>query len=839
MSANSATSASAAISPLQPSQLLRRCDPELLPFTTTAELTECADTVGQGRAIGALNFGVDMRRPGYNLFILGNPGSGRHTLVRKLLEARARAEDTLVDWCYVNNFAEPSLPRLLRLPAGRGNALKQDMQKFITELPQAIVAGFETEEFHNRVEAIRQELKDKEREALSELGQSASENKIALLRTPNGFVFAPMKGDEAMEPDEFDRLPDDEKQRIGKLISEYGERMGKLMHQFPRWRRENQERVKTVGQDTMRLAVGHLIEELKERYADIPEVLDFLEQVMADVVEVGEAFREQPKPDGDPGDTVMGGTLSVGRYRVNLLVDNSATEGAPVVFEDNPMYPNLVGRIDHIAHMGMLTTNFTLIKPGALHRANGGYLVLDALKVLIQPYAWEGLKRALRSGQIRIESLGQVFGFGSTVAMEPEPAPLSVKVVLIGERRLYYLLRHYDPDFSELFKIAADFENDLPRDDEHTRHYACFIATLAREAQALPLERAAVARLIEHAARLADDAEKLSADRRRIADLVHEADHYARSAGHPAIALADVEAALKAQIVRADRLRGTVHEHILRDNLLIAVAGSQVGQVNGLAVIDLGDFRFAHPVRITATARIGEGKVVDIERESELGGAIHSKGVMILASFLGARYASERPLSLAASLVFEQSYGPVEGDSASLAELCALLSVLAGVGIRQSLAMTGSVNQLGRVQAIGGVNEKIEGFFDICAARGLSGDQGVLIPAANVKHLMLREDVVAACSAGRFHIHAVEDVDQAIELLTGIAAGQSDEDGEFPEGSINRRVGDRLAKLASLRKDFGSEPARESAAPPSTASVPAEPAGVGAAPDFLSPRAGL
>ncbi|HJW04752.1 MAG TPA: ATP-binding protein [Azospira sp.] len=793
-----------ALKPLDASSLYRPCDPALLDFSDTAELDATAETVGQQRAITALGFGIDIRRPGYNLFVLGNPGSGRHAMVRRMLSAKASGEPTPVDWCYVNNFADTYKPRLLRLPAGRGSQLKRDMHGFISELPQAIIAGFETDEYRSRIEAIRSELKEREKKALQELGQASFNDQIVLLRTPNGFVFAPMKGEEAMAPGEFEALPEAEQERLRQLIDTYGERLASLMHQFPRWRRETQERVKAVSCDTMRLAVGHLIEELKERYTDLPDVLHFLDDVMADVVEIGEALREQPKPDGDGGEAVMGGTLSVGRYQVNLLVDNGASQGAPVVREDNPTFPNLVGRIDHIAHMGMLVTDFTLVKPGALHRANGGYLVLDALKVLMQPYAWEGLKRALRSSQVRIESLGQVFGLASTLPMEPEAVPLAVKVVLVGERRVYYLLKNLDPEFADLFKIAADFENDLPRDEANTRQYAGFIATVARTEGLLSFEGDAVARVIEHAARLTGDSEKLSTDRRQIADLLLEADHHARSANRPRVSRGDVDAALEEQIGRADRLRGTVHEQILRDNLLIAVGGSQVGQVNGLAVIDLGDFRFAHPVRITATARIGEGEVVDIEREAELGGAIHSKGVMILSAYLGARYAVDRPLSLSASLVFEQSYGPVEGDSASLAELCALLSTLAGVGIRQSLAITGSVNQHGQVQAIGGVNEKIEGFFDICRARGLSGEQGVLIPAANVKHLMLRADVVAACSAGDFRIYAMNTVDQAIELLTGVPAGESDVQGTWPEGSINRQVADKLAHFSALRQAFGA-----------------------------------
>jgi predicted ATP-dependent protease len=792
------------ILPLDVGALLRRCDVSLLDFETTAELTDTVDIVGQSRALNAVGFGIDIKTPGFNLFVLGEPGSGRHAAVRRLLEEKAVGEPAPSDWCYVNNFADPNKPRLLRVPHGRGGQLRRDMQQFVAELAKAISVAFESEEYRVRIESIQEEFKQREENALRQLGQESGEKGIALLRTPHGFVFAPIKGEETMGPDEFEKLPDEEKARIGRLIEEFGDRLHKLMHQFPQWRREMQTRIKAASRETMSLAVGHLIEELKERYTDLLNVLEFLDQVMRDVIESGEELREQPKTEGDMSGVVVSGSISLARYQVNLLVDNGALKAAPVVFEDHPTYPNLVGRVDSVAHMGTLVTNFTLIRPGALQHANGGYLVLDAAKVLTQPYAWEGLKRALRSAQLRIESLGQVFGFASTLPLEPEPMPLSVKVVLVGERLLYYLLKEYDPEFDELFKVGADFESDVARNEPNTRSYGRFLGMLARKSGLLPFDRNAVARLIEHSARLAGDAEKLSANTRRVIDLMQEANHHAGHAGRGVVGQGDINAALEAQRRRAGRIDESMREQILRDTLLITVSGAHVGQVNGLAVIDLGDAMFAHPVRITATARIGEGDVIDIERESELGGAIHSKGVMILTAFLAARYARSLPLSLSASLVFEQSYGPVEGDSASLAELCALLSALAAVPIRQSLAITGSVNQYGRVQPIGGVNEKIEGFFDICQARGLTGEQGVIIPQSNVKHLMLKEEVVSACAEGKFRVWAVEDVDQAIELLTGVPAGEPDAQGVVPEGSVNYLVASQLAEMSALRQAFAA-----------------------------------
>jgi predicted ATP-dependent protease len=790
--------------PLDASSLYRPCDTAVLDFATTAELPDTAGSLGQTRAEEAVRFGMEIRRPGYNLFVLGESGSGRHFTVGRLLEERAAQEAVPSDWCYVNNFDDPQQPRALRLPAGRGAQLRRDMQQFVSELGTAVSSAFESDEYRARIEAIQDEFKKREEGALRELGHESSQQGIALLRTPHGFVFAPMKGDETMGAEEFGQLPEAEQKRISRAIEGFGERLGRLLHQFPRWRREMQGRIRQASRDTMGLAVGHMVEELKERYADLPEVLGFLDEVLKDVVETGEELRESQKSEGDTTTITMTGSIPLARYNVNLLVDNAGTRAAPVVFEDHPTYQNLVGRVDQLAHMGTLLTNFTLIKAGALHRANGGYLMLDAAKLLTQPYAYEGLKRILKGGSVRVESLGQMIGLISTLSLEPAPIPLDLKVVLFGERLLYYLLREYDPEFEELFKVAADFDSSLDRSEDNVRLFARMIGRLAHSNGLLPFSRDAVARLIEETARMAEDAERLSASTRRLSDLMREADHEAQRAAREVVAAGDVVAALDARRRRSGRLREALQREVLRETLLVSTSGSQVGQINGLSVIDLGDTRFAHPVRITATARLGDGEVVDIERETELGGPLHSKGVLILSSFLAARYSRGMPLSLTASLVFEQSYGAVEGDSASLGELCALLSALAAVPIRQSLAVTGSVNQYGRVQAIGGVNEKVEGFFDICQARGLDGSHGVLVPDSNVKHLMLRSDVVEACVAGRFAVYAVSTVDEAIELLTGVPAGLPDEGGVVPEDSINYLVAAQLAEMSLVRQNFAS-----------------------------------
>jgi predicted ATP-dependent protease len=800
-----------AFRPLPAEAFYRACEPSDLPFETTADLPDLAEVVGQQRAAEAIRLGIGIRREGFNLFALGPICSGRHSTVRRFLEEQAAGEPVPSDWCYVNNFGDPQSPVALELPAGKGCELRSDVDELLEELRVVLPAVFESKEYQAQKESIDAEVKEKQSKAIGDLDARAKERGVALLRTPVGFVFAPAGKEGVLPPEEFEKLPPEERDRIEKEVKALQEELEGLIHQVRDWEREGREKLKLLDEEVATAAIGHLLEDLRVKYSSVPAVGRHLEALQQDLVEhVGEFL----KPPDSVAATLLGISSPGGRegrtlrrYRVNVLVDHSETRGAPVVYEGHPSYPNLIGGIEHIAQMGTLVTDFSLVKAGALLQANGGYLILDAREVLMQPFAWESLKKALSSGEISIESPGQWLGLASTVSLSPEPIPLSVKVVLIGERLLYYLLCQLDPEFNDLFKVAADFNDQIARTPENQTLYARLIATLARREKLLDFDRPAVARLIERCAREAGDAERLSARIGLMADLMREADYWARLEGRTVIGTGDVEQAVSQQVRRADRLYGLIQEEILRGTILVDVRGSRVGQVNGISVIELGRFAFGRPSRITARVRPGRGEVIDIEREVELGGPIHSKGVLILAGFLGERYARTVPLALSASLVFEQSYGGVEGDSASSAELCALLSALAELPVKQGIALTGSVSQQGQIQAVGGINEKIEGFFDTCRARGLTGDQGVVLPAANVSHLMLRKDVVEAASAGKFSLYPVSTIDEAIEILTGLPAGVRDGVGRYPPESVNGRVESRLGGFAQLQREFARLPA--------------------------------
>jgi lon-related putative ATP-dependent protease len=789
---------------LDPEALRTSCDPERLSFETTAQLEDLATLPSQDRAREASWFGVSVRRHGYNLFAMGSKGLGKDLLIEKAIEGRATLDPVPGDWCYLHNFDDPDRPRALSLPQGMGRQLREDMTQLVMELGAAIPGAFEGDEYQTRRKSIEDELSRRQEKTLSEINDEANEKGVFLMRTPVGFVFAPLKDGRPLPPAEFAALPEEEKDKTQEAIQDLERKLQEKLREFPRWEKEARSRIRELNREVTEFAVGQALQVLIDKYteAGIEGVVAHLKTVREDIVRT---MDEAQGKDGSPG-ALKRGALRMAevleRYSVNLLVSNEGVERAPVVHEDQPTFQNLLGRVEHLQQMGTLVTDFSLIKAGALHRANGGYLVVDALKLLTSPLAWEGLKRALRQSEIRIDSVTQFLSIAATVSLEPEPIPLDVKVILLGDRILYHLLATHDPDFPELFKVAVDFDEELERTAENEGMLARFIAGLCRRESLRPLDRCAVARIIDEGARLVGDQKKVTAQLDRLSDLVREVDFWAGESGREVGTAIDVEKAIRTRNHRMDRVRRLVQEQIERGTLLIDTRGQAIGQVNGLSVLQLGDATFGRPSRITARVSMGTGKVVDIEREVELGGPIHSKGVLILSAFLASRYATGMPLSLAASLVFEQSYSGVDGDSASSAELYALLSALAEVPIDQSFAVTGSVNQNGEVQAIGGANEKIEGFFEVCAARGLTGQQGVLIPASNVQHLMLREDVVVAVREGKFHVYPIETIDQGIELLTGVVAGERDGAKVYPAESINGKVEARLRALARARRDF-------------------------------------
>lgn len=782
-------------------ELLRTvCLPDDLPFETTASLDDLPGGLGQARAEEALRFGLSMAQPGYNVFVLGETGTGRHATVSRLLQELAASGEVPPDLCYLHNFDDPLRPRLLSLPAGRGAALRADMQAFIRDIGPAIEAALESETHVNRVESLQEAHKTREEGALQELEKACAADNLALVHTAEGFVFAPTQNGETMSPEAFEALAASNRATIEACVERWSDRFAQLLQEFPGWRKELNEAAKRAERDALSPAITHLMRGLREAYADLPNVQAQFEAINRDLLDSGADWASPA--EGEEAVAEEESVAQFHRFQVKLLVDNAGARGAPVVCEDNPGFSNLVGRIEQISCMGNLVTHFNLIRAGALHRAHGGYLVVDGERLFSQPYAWAGLKRALRGREIRIEPPAEAQGWATTLTLEPEPVPCKVKVVVVGDRELFSVLTESDPDFPELFKVAADFDDDLLRTTENVNHYARLLATLGRASGLRPFDRAAIARLVEHGSRLAEDSGRLSLQTRLMADLMREADHHAAGVSLPLVGRAQVDYAVAARARRFGRYSERVLESMIDGSTLISTSGERAGQINALVVVEMAGEHFGHPMRITATARLGEGEIVDIERETDLGGAIHSKGVLILTAFLGARYARRRPLSLSASLVFEQSYVPVEGDSASLAELCALLSALSDVPIRQSLAITGSVNQFGEVQVIGGVNEKIEGFFDLCARRGLTGRQGVVIPAASVRHLMLREDVVEASRNGQFHVYPVETVDQAMAVLTGLPAGEPDAKGVMPSGSINQRVDSALSAMTDAQHAF-------------------------------------
>lgn len=788
------------VSALSYQQLYSACDLDFLSFETTRDLEDLNQPLGQEQAINAINFGISVDSYGYNLFCIGPEGTGKASLVRQILGKAAKKCKTPNDWCYVYNFKTPYKPAAIRMPAGKAKIFAKAVDKLIGEIRVALPAVFDGDEYKTQLKAIEDAFRDQKTKYFDDIQKHTTGKNVSVLRMPVGLVVAPTKDGDVLSPEAFEKLSEEEQQEVLAELNAAQEELEHAVHDIPKWEKEQREQIEQLNEKFASLAIKHLIDELKRKYRRNKSVTTFLRNMYDDIIENVDLFLEdeedqtQPQTDEEQPLPVLPKQKTDGalrRYKVNVLIDHTDRNGAPLIFLDHPILTNLIGRIDRQQQYGALITDFNMIKAGALHEANGGFLVIEAKDLLNQTSSWEALKRALRSKKITMDPPSSD-GMMTTI-LEPEAIPLNVKIVLLGEPELYYMLAENDPDFMELFKVEANFFPYMEKTQENISKYARLIATQARRNKLRPLQKDAVARLIEHASRLAEDSQKLTAHIASISDLIREANYCAMTDGKsPVITRSHVDQAIISKIKRSDRIQERMTEQIRRGSVLIDTDGAVVGQINGLAVFEFGQLSFGKPSRITCLARMGSGEIIDIEREVDLGGPLHTKGVLILSSFLASRFSQNAPLSMEATLVFEQSYGEIDGDSASSTELYALLSALSDVPIKQNLAVTGSVNQFGQIQAIGGVNEKIEGFFDICRMRGLTGTQGVLIPQTNVVNLMLRQDIVEACKSGMFHIYPVSTIDEGIEILTGLPAGERDAAGNYPENTINGKVQKRL-----------------------------------------------
>lgn len=783
---------------LSPEQLYKNCDADLLPFETTDSLEVFSGFFGQKRAVEAISFGIAMQRPGYNLFVMGEPHTGRFSFAIENLKSAADNEIRPNDWVYLNNLSDNHHPQAICFPAGLAKAFDDDIKALVENLLLEMPAAFESPTYQRSKSRIERELNRHYDQAVESVEREARKHSIAVYRDAGSIGFTPVAEGHAMDEAAFLQLPEDKRNAFTKAISELEDKLNEALTELPQWRREATEKLKNLDCDTARQAISALFKTIKEKYSEIEDVVSYLNEMENSLVKNSNELAGDDKllePVTDASRTAY----MEAHYGINLLVDNQDTKGAPVIHEAHPSYENLFGRVEYTSEMGALSTSYKLIRPGALHQANGGYLVLEAEKLLEQPFVYGALKRALKSNSIKIESpVSELTGI-STITLMPEAIPLSVKVVLIGTRQTYYLLQELDHDFEKMFRVVVDFDEDVKRTPATMHSYACLMKTLAEQEGLAALSRNGVIRLIEHSSRIAGDQMLLSAHIGELVDLLCEADFKRVQQQDSQIDSLHVDMALKAKEYRTSRLSEKIEEDIINQTVLIDTQGQAIGKANGLTVLQVGDIAFGTPARITATVYPGSHGIVDIEREVTLGQPVHSKGVLILSGFLGHKYAQDFPMTISASIALEQSYGYIDGDSASLAEVCTLLSALTGLPINQSFATTGSINQYGEVQAIGGVNEKIEGFFNLCKSRGLTGGQGVIIPQANVRNLMLKSEVIAAVKQKQFTLYAVATVDQCLEILMERTAGKRRKDGCFSQRSINAMIVKRLRELSSIQ----------------------------------------
>lgn len=782
--------------------------PDQVACPTTEAMQPTEEIIGQDRAQKALRFGLEIREKGFNIYVAGMPGTGRRTAVKKFLRELAKTKQTPDDWVYVNNFVNPYEPLAIRLPFGMGGQLKSDMASFVSEARRALPKAFESEDYATKRQEALGKL-DRERVTIvQQINESAAKQGFVIQTGPTGPMIIPMIDGKPLSQEEFEALSKDTQADIIRRREALDPDLRNGFRQLRELDAKGMEAITTLNSEIALYAIGHLLTGLKEKYTTIPEVLLYIDSVRKDILDnlgmfLGTTPQQQQQEQVPPQfQQWLAKDLAFRKYEVNVVVDNAGLSGAPVVFAETPSYQNLLGKAEKEFQFGIVTTDFTMIRPGFVHKANGGYLVIPVIDLFRYPFAWDGLKSALKTEKIPVEEPGEQAGFIMTRGLKPRPIPLSVKVILIGTPEINQILHQGDPDYHDLFKVRADFDTVMDRTEETTKKYTAFICTLCKRFSLKHLDNTAVAKVIEFGSRLVEDQKKLSTRFSSVADLIREANFYATGEKTPYLTAKHIETAIEEKIYRSNLIQKKIQEFIERGVFLIETEGMQVGQINGLSVMELGDFAFGRPSRVTASVAVGRDGIIDIERQAQLGGPTHTKGVLILGGYLANMYAQDKPLSLTAKLVFEQSYGGVDGDSASSTELYAILSALSGLPLKQSLAVTGSVNQRGEVQAIGGVNEKLEGFFEVCKARGLTAGQGAMIPASNVQNLMLKEEILEAAKAGLFTIYPVSTIDEGIEVLTGIPAGERGPDGSYPEGTVNDRVNRRLEEMAKINREF-------------------------------------
>ena len=806
---------------LKKTELKNSCGLSELPFNTTDDISALKETIGQKRALSALEFGLDIDSHGFNIYILGESGTGKLTTIKNILEEKSKKEPVPKDWCYVYNFKDNDKPHALSLPPGKGISFHEDMAEMITVLRQEIPKIFDSKEYEKQRTKILEDFHAKQKEHFATLEQEAAKKDFTLKKTVSGIILVPVKkSGETLSEEEYEDLEPDVKNKVEAIGKELQEKLDDSIRMIRDEEKKIKETIKDLERQATNSSVEHRIEDIREKFKDEADVSEYLDEVQKDILNNLDDFK--PQEEQTPVLPFMKPAKSEPsfiKYAVNVFVNNLDLKGAPVVVESNPTYYNLFGRVEHTLQYGMATTDFTMIKAGALQKANNGYLVIDALELLKNIFSYDSLKRTIKDKEIKVEDVWEQYRQVSTISLKPEAIPFNVKIILVGNPQLYYLLYSLDEEYRELFKVKADYENRMDRNEENTLKYASFVQTKCKERGLKPFDKNAVAKVIEYGSRLAEHQNKLSAKFSDIADLLREADYWAKQGNNGVITAEDIERAHQEKLYRVNKVENKILEATKEGTLLIRTEGAVTGQINGLAVIDLGDHRFGTPSRITARTYAGKAGIVNIERETKMSGKIHEKAIMTLTAYLGGKYARKQSLSLTASITFEQLYGMIEGDSATCAEVYAILSSISGIPIKQSFAITGSMNQHGEVQPIGGVNEKIEGFYELCKQDGLNGDHGVIIPERNLINLMLNSEVIEAVSAGKFKIYSIDNIEDGIEILTGMPPGKLQADDTYPEGTFNFGVMKALKELSEALEsekednDNGNSKKNDDAAP--------------------------